>query len=81
MDAHVSPCGTAIESRTHITGECEVYKEERDVLEEMRKLDECDMEEFGRLASSEKKIAILGHRWWPQTAKQNGNRISKQLVM
>ena len=44
----------------------------------MRKLDVCDMEEFGRLESSEKTIAILGDRWWPQTAKQDGNRISKQ---
>ena len=32
-------------SRTHIVGECAIYKEERGVLE-MRKLDECDMEEF-----------------------------------
>ena len=42
----------------------------------MRKLDVCDMEEFGRLESSEKTIAILGNRWWPQTAKQDGDRIS-----
>ena len=28
--------------------------------EEMRKLDECDMEEFGRLESSEETIAIPG---------------------
>ena len=46
-------------SRTHIVGECEIYKEERDVLE-MRKIDECDMERFGTLDSSEKTIAILG---------------------
>ena len=39
--AHMCPCGTTIESR----GECETHKVERDVLvEEMRKLDECDME-------------------------------------
>ena len=37
------------------------------------------MEEFGRLESSENTIAILGDRWWPQTAKQDGDRISKQL--
>ena len=35
--AHMCPCGTTLESRTHIVGECEVYKEQRDVLEEMRK--------------------------------------------
>ena len=46
-------------------------KEERDALE-MRKLDVCGMEAFGRLESSEKTIAILGDRWWPQTAKQDG---------
>ena len=38
------------------------------------------MEEFGRLQSSEKTVAILGDRWWPQTAKQDGDRISKQFL-
>ena len=33
-------------------------------------LDICDMEEFGRRESSEKTIAILGGRWWPQTANR-----------
>ena len=38
------PCGKAVESRTHIVGECEIYKQERDALEkEMRKIDECGM--------------------------------------
>ena len=41
----------------------------------MEKLDVCDMEDFGRLESSAKTIAILGDRWWPQTAKQDGPRI------
>ena len=50
--------------------------EERDALE-MRKLDVCDMEEFVRLESSEKTIAILRDKWWPQTAKQDGDRKSK----
>ena len=59
MDAHMCPCGSTIKSRSHIVGECEIYKEERDVLV-MRKLDECDVEEFGRLESSEKTITILG---------------------
>ena len=40
----------------------------------------CDVEEFGRLESSEKTIAILGDRRLPQTAKQDGDRISKQLL-
>ena len=34
------PCGTTIESRTHVVEECTIYKEERDEFEEdMRKLD------------------------------------------
>ena len=37
------------------------------------------MEELGRLESAEKMMAILGDRWWPQTAKQDGDRISKQF--
>ena len=73
-------CGTTIESRTRIVGECTIFKEERDALAEMRKLDVCDMEKFGRLESSEKTIAILGDKWWPQTAKQDGDRISKQFL-
>ena len=75
------PCGKTVERRTHIVGECEIYKEERDVLEEMRKMDECGMEKFGTLVdSSEKTIAILGDRWWPQTAKQQGDKISKKFL-
>ena len=36
-----------------------IYKQEGDVLEEkMRKLDGCDMNEFGRPESGEKAIAI-----------------------
>ena len=29
-----------MESITHVVGECEIYKEERDVLEKMRKIDQ-----------------------------------------
>ena len=50
-----------------------------DVLEEMGKMDECGMEKFGTLGASEKTIAILGDRWWPQTAKQEGDKISKRF--
>ena len=45
------------------------------------KLDVCDMEEFGRLESGEKTIAILGDRWWPQTAKQDGDRTKQTILM
>ena len=41
--AQMCPCGKAIQSTTQIVGECELYKEERHVLEEMREIDECDM--------------------------------------
>ena len=48
--------------------------------EDVRKINEGDMERvFGTLGSSEKTIAILGDRWWPQTAKQKGDNISKKL--
>ena len=60
-----------------------MYKEERDVLEEkMRELDECNMEEFDSLAGSEKTIAILlvGDRWWPQAAKQEGDKIISKSI-
>ena len=46
----------------------------------MGKVDVCDMEGLGRLESSEEMIAILGDRWWPQTATQDGDRISKQFL-
>ena len=79
--AHMCPCGKAvlIVSRTHIEGECEICKEERGVLE-MRKIDERVVEKFGTLDSSEKTIAILGDRWWPQTAKQEGHKMSKKFL-
>ena len=41
----ICPCGTTTENIIHIVGEREIYKEKRDALEEMRKLDVCDMEE------------------------------------
>ena len=50
------------------------------MLEEMRKIDECDVEKFGTLDSSEKTIAILGDTWWPQTAKQEGNKKKQKTV-
>ena len=42
----------------------------------MRKLNVFDMGGFGRLESGKKMIAVVGDRWWPQTAKQDGDRIS-----
>ena len=43
-----------VESRTCTGGEREIYKEERDVLlEKMKEVDGCDMEEFDTLDSRE----------------------------
>ena len=78
--AQMCPCGKANESRTHIVGQCEMCKEERDVLEEERRtIDECDMEKFITLGNREKRIAILGDRWWSQKAKQEGDKVSKKI--
>ena len=42
------PCIKSLPPPLPTVGECEIHKEARDVLEDMRKLDECDMEEFDR---------------------------------
>ena len=47
----------------------------------MTKIDECDMEKFGTLNSSEKAIAVLGDRWWPQKAKQEGDKARNMLYV
>ena len=39
------------------------------MLEEMREIDECDIEKFDTLDSREKTITILGDKWWPQADK------------
>ena len=72
-------CGKAVESRTHLVGECEIYNKERDLLE-MRKIDECDMEKFGTLNNREKTIAILGDRLWSQTAKRKGHKLNQEFL-
>ena len=61
-------------------GEYEIYKEKRHVLE-MSKIDESGMQKFGTLDSSEKTIAILGDRWWPQTAKREGDKTSENFFL
>ena len=51
------------------------------VLEEgMREIEECAMEKFGTLDRSDKTIAILGNKWWPQAAKQEGDKISEKFL-
>ena len=63
-EARMCPCSEAIESKTYTVGECEMHKEERHVIEEMRKTEECNMEKFGALLidGSEKTIAVLPNR-------------------
>ena len=81
VDKQNCPCGKAVESRTHIVAECELYKEERDVLEgEIRDLDKSGMESFDALDSREKTIDILGDRWWPQTTKQDGDKLCRRFL-
>ena len=36
-DAQMCPCGRATESGTHVVGECEIFKEDWGVLEELNK--------------------------------------------
>ena len=48
--------------------------------EEMREIDECDMEQCDTLDSSEKTIAILADRWWPQAAIQEVDMIGKKKL-
>ena len=43
-------------------------------------IDECDMGKSGTPDSSGKTIAVLGDRWWPQTAKQEGDKTSKKFL-
>ena len=62
--------------------EREICKEEQDVVEEeMRRIDEYGMENPGTPGSSEKTIAILGDRWWPQKAKHKGGKLIKRFSM
>ena len=46
----------------------------------MKKLGIRDMEESVTLESSWKTIAILGDRFWPQTAKEDEDMISKRWL-
>ena len=47
----------------------------------MRDLDKSGMKSFDALDSREKTIAIiLGDRWWPQTAKQDGDKICRRFL-
>ena len=80
-EAQTCPCGKARDSRTHIVAECELYREERDILvEEMPEVKEGGMNLFEALYNMEKTIAILGDRWWSQTAKQDGDKICKKFL-
>ena len=58
-----------------------MYKEQRDVLEEeMREIDDWEMEEFGTLDSSEKTIAILGDSSRRRQSRK-GIRLAKRFYV
>ena len=46
----------------------------------MREVNEGGIKSFDALDSREKMIAILGDRWWPQTARQDGDKICKMFL-
>ena len=47
--AQSCPCGNPDERTAYMMADCELYKDERNVLEEdMTKIDGCDMEKFGK---------------------------------
>ena len=60
--AQMCPYRKAVDGRTHIVGEREIYKEKRDVLEETRKIDKCGIEKFDTVHSNEKTVAMVGDR-------------------
>ncbi|CAB1113164.1 unnamed protein product [Ectocarpus sp. CCAP 1310/34] len=74
------PCGKSEESRPHIVGECELYRKEREDLEEDMRQRGCDMDKFGKLDNSEKTIAVIGDRWWAQEAVEDGDKMCKEFL-
>ena len=46
----------------------------------MREVNEGGLKSFDALDSREKMIAILGDRWWPQMAKQDGDKICEMFM-
>ncbi|CAB1099916.1 unnamed protein product [Ectocarpus sp. CCAP 1310/34] len=79
-DRQTCPCGKSEESRPHIVGECELYRKEREDLEEDMRQRGCDMDKFGKLDNSEKTIAVIGDRWWAQEAVEDGDKTCKKFL-
>ena len=46
----------------------------------MRDLNKSGMKSFDALDSREKTIATQGDRWWPQTAKQDRDKICRRFL-
>ena len=46
----------------------------------MQEVNEGGMNLFEALDNREKTIAIIGYRCWPQTAKQDGDKICKRFL-
>ncbi|CAB1117900.1 unnamed protein product [Ectocarpus sp. CCAP 1310/34] len=68
------------ESRPHIVGECELYRKEREDLEEDMRQRGCDMDKFGKLDDSEKTITVIEDRWWAQEAVEDGDKMCKKFL-
>ena len=47
---------------------------------EKRDLNKSGMESFNAFDSRKKTIATLADRWWPQTAKQDGDKICRRFL-
>ncbi|CAB1096278.1 unnamed protein product [Ectocarpus sp. CCAP 1310/34] len=79
-DRQTCPCGKSEESRPHIVGECELYRKEREDLEEDMRQRGCDMDKFGKLDNSEQTIVVIGDRWWAQETVEDGDKMCKKFL-
>lgn len=77
-----SPVAKQYKCRTHVAAEREPYEEQWDVLrEDAWGANEIGMESFGTLDRSGKTIVIPVNGWWPQTAKQDEDKVRKKVIV
>ena len=59
------------------------HKVPKSASQDMRKIDECNMEKLGTVNNSEKTIAVLSvgdvNRWWPRAAKREICKIKQKV--
>ena len=48
--------------------------------EETRRIDGCDVEKLGTFHVARKLSLSLRDRWWPRTAKREGDKISRTFL-